>query len=157
MHIKYGYDGAMAGHFFDTLNDQWKVEDEDLTDYAEIENNGDETWIFDADQDLRMTVKKVVWDNLLPDLNKLMEEISKFGHLRIHPTATPTGMEYFIGLYAQREPIIPDHLWLQLTNEAKQRIRPFLHDAVLFEVNEAPSIEEGLKAVASFLENDYEG
>ena len=138
MHIKYGYDGAMAGHFFDTLNDQWKVEDEDLTDYAEIENNGDETWIFDADQDLRMTVKKVVWDNLLPDLNKLMEEISKFGHLRIHPTATPTGMEYFIGLYTQQDV-------------------PFGPYAALFEVNEAPSIEEGLKAVASFLENDYEG
>jgi len=146
MHIKYGYDGAMAGHFFQTLNDEWKVEDEELTSYAEIENNGDETWIFDADQDLRMTVKKVVWDNLLPDLNKLMEEISKFGHLRIYPTATPTGMEYFIALLTPTAD--------RITTE---RHRPFLHDAVLFEVNEAPSIEEGLKAVASFLENDYEG
>ena len=147
MHIKYGYDGAMAGHFFDPLNDDWKVEDEGLTPHAEVltNPNGDETEIFDADQDLRMTVKKVVWDDLNPgfhgmNFKSLMEEVGKIGHIRIHPTATPTGMLYFIGLYAQHH---LSHLGLD--------------DAVLFSIDEAPSIEEGLKAVASFLENDYEG
>ena len=38
----------MAGHFFETLNDQWKIEDEDLTPHAEVTTNGDETEIFDA-------------------------------------------------------------------------------------------------------------
>mgnify|MGYP005728160097 CR=1 FL=1 len=144
MHIKYGYDGAMAGHFFDPLNDDWKVEDEDLTPHAEVTTNGDETEIFDADQDLRMTVKRVVWDDLNPgfhgtNFKSLMEEVGKIGHIRIHPTATPTGMLYFIGLYAPHQ---NHHLGLK--------------DEELFSI-EAPSIEEGLKAVASFLENDYEG
>ena len=146
MHIKYGYDGAMAGHFFATLNDQWKIEDEDLTPHAEVTTNGDETEIFDADQDLRMTVKKVVWDKLNPSLgpsNRMMEQISnlELGHLRIHPTATPTGMIYTIMLMA-------------LEDEEGDHRHPMY---CLFEIIDAPSIEEGLKAVASYLEHEYEG
>ena len=149
MHIKYGYDGAMAGHFFDPLNDDWKVEDEDLTPHAEVTTNGDETEIFDADQDLRMTVKKVVWDDLNPGFHgmtfkSLMEEVGKIGHIRIHPTATPTGMLYYIGFYRRKE-------------RYERPFRSHLIDELLFERDEVPSIEEGLKAVAWFLENQYEG
>ena len=147
MHIKYGYDGSMAGHFFETLNDQWKIEDEDLTPHAEVTTNGDETEIFDADQDLRMTVKKVVWDKLNPSIgpsNRIMEEISRLelGHLRIHPTATPTGMIYTIMLMA--------------LEDESARFEP-ASMYCLFEIFDATSIEEGLKAVASYLELEYEG
>lgn len=141
MHIKYGYDGAMAGHFFDPLNDDWKVEDEDLTPHAEVTTNGDETEIFDADQDLRMTVKKVVWDDLNPGsygmtFKTFMEEVGKIGHLNIYPTATPKGMLYGIILADRRDDGSLRHL---------------------FEIYDAPSVEEGLNAVAFFMTHAYQG